>query len=259
MDLYPAIDLRDGRCVRLAQGDHARETVYGDDPVAVARGFEAAGAAWVHAVDLDAARSGRPANREAVAAIAAAVSVPVQAGGGVRDEAAAQALLGAGVARVVVGTAALEEPDLVRRLAARHPGRVAVGLDHRRGELRVRGWTEGSGATLADALVRFADAGVAAFVVTDVGRDGMLAGPDLDGLAAALAATPVDVVASGGVATLDDLRALAALEAGGRRLAGAIVGKAIYEGRFGVEEAVGALRATTPPVAPRGSGPQPPP
>ena len=251
MELYPAIDLRAGRCVRLVQGDYARETVYGDDPVAVAEGFVAAGAAWVHVVDLDAARTGEPANRDVVAAIAAAVSVPVQTGGGVRDEASAEALLGAGVARVVVGTAASERPDLVRRLAARHPGRVAVGLDHRGGEVRVRGWTEGSGTTVADALARFADAGAAAFVVTDVGRDGTLGGPDLEGLARVLAATDVDVVASGGVATLDDLRALADLRSGDRRLAGAIVGKALYEGRFTVEEAVGALSSskTRPPGA----------
>lgn len=235
MDLFPAIDLRGGKCVRLVQGDYAQETVYGGDPVAMAKEFEAAGAPWVHVVDLDAARSGRPENRDVVAAIAAAVSVPVQTGGGIRDEFSAEALLGAGVRRVVIGTAALEQPALVRRLAARHPGRIVVGLDGRAGEAALRGWTEGSGVTVLDAVSRFEDVGVAAFVVTDISRDGMLAGPDLPGLRAVLERTTVDVIASGGVASLDDLRALAALP-----VAGAIVGKAIYEGVFSVEEAVAA-------------------
>ena len=242
MDLYPAIDLRGGRCVRLRQGAYDRETVYGDDAVAVATGFVAAGATWIHVVDLDAARTGEPLNRPVVAAVAAAVPVPVQTGGGVRDEAAAEALFGAGVTRVVLGTAAMEDPDLVRRLAARHPGGVAVGLDARAGDVALRGWTEGSGVTLLEAVARHAGAGVAAFVVTDISRDGMLAGPDAAGLGAVLAATEVDVVASGGVSSLDDLHALATLEAGGHRLAGAIVGTAIYEGRFTVAEAVAALR-----------------
>lgn len=240
MDLFPAIDLRDGKCVRLLQGDYARETVYGGDPVAMAKEFEAAGAPWVHVVDLDAARTGRPENRDVVAAIAAAVSVPVQTGGGVRDEFSAEALLDSGVRRVVIGTAALEQPALVRRLAGRHPGRIVVGLDGRAGEAALRGWTEGSGVTILDAVARFEDAGVAAFVVTDISRDGMLTGPDVAGLAAVVERTTVDVVASGGVGSLDDLRTLAALDIDGRRLAGAIVGKAIYEGVFAVEEAVAA-------------------
>lgn len=240
MDLFPAIDLRGGKCVRLVQGDYARETVYGGDPVAMAEEFEAAGAPWVHVVDLDAARTGRPENREVVAAIAAAVSVPVQTGGGVRDEFSAEALLASGVRRVVIGTAALEQPSLVRRLARRHPGRIVVGLDGRAGEAALRGWTEGSGVTILDAVAQFEDAGVAAFVVTDISRDGMLAGPDVRGLSDVLARTTCDVVASGGVGSLDDLRALAALSVEGRRLAGAIVGKAVYEGVFSVEEGVAA-------------------
>ena len=240
MDLFPAIDLRSGKCVRLVQGDYARETVYGGDPVAMAKEFEAAGAPWVHVVDLDAARTGRPENRDVVAAIAAAVSVPVQTGGGVRDEFSAEALLETGVRRVVIGTAALEQPQLVRRLAGRHPGRVVVGLDGRAGEAALRGWTEGSGVTILDAVAQFEDAGVAAFVVTDISRDGMLTGPDVQGLSDVLARTTCDVVASGGVGSLDDLRTLAAVSVEGRRLAGAIVGKAIYEGVFAVEEAVAA-------------------
>ena len=212
MDLFPAIDLRGGRCVRLYQGDYGRETVYGDDPVAQAEAFAAAGAPWIHVVDLDAARTGEAANRAVVAAVAAAVDVPVQAGGGVRDDAAADALLEAGVRRVVVGTAALADPAWVRRLAARHPGRVAVGLDARGRDVAVQGWTEGSGRDLVDVARGFDDAGVAALVVTEIGRDGTLAGPDLGQLGDVLAATGLDVVASGGVGTLADLRALAALD-----------------------------------------------
>jgi phosphoribosylformimino-5-aminoimidazole carboxamide ribotide isomerase len=236
MDLYPAIDLLGGRCVRLYQGDYDRETVYGDDPVAQARSFEAAGAQWIHVVDLDAARTGQPVNREVVAAIAAGVGVPVQAGGGVRDEATAEALFDAGVARVVVGTAALEDPEFVRRLAERHP--VAVGLDARGRELAVRGWVQGSGADLLELAAQFEDAGVAALVVTEIARDGTLEGPDLTGLAEVLAVTRVPVIASGGVGTLDDLRALGDLESGGRCVSGVIAGRAIYEGRFSVTDAV---------------------
>jgi phosphoribosylformimino-5-aminoimidazole carboxamide ribotide isomerase len=241
MDLYPAIDLRDGRCVRLYQGDYARETVYGDDPVAQAKAFAAGGASWVHVVDLDAARTGVYSNREVVTAIAAAVDVPVQTGGGVRDDAAADALLSAGVRRVVVGTAALDDPAWVRRLAARHPGRVAVGLDARGRDVAVRGWVEASGRDLVDVARGFDDAGVAALVVTEIGRDGTLSGPALDQLSAVLEATSLDVIASGGVGSLDDLRALGALEVGGRRLAGTIVGRALYEGAFGLADAVAAV------------------
>jgi phosphoribosylformimino-5-aminoimidazole carboxamide ribotide isomerase len=241
MDLYPAIDLRDGKCVRLVQGDYSQETVYGGDPVAVAQEFEEDGAPWIHVVDLDAARTGRPENREVVAAIAGAVGVPVQSGGGIRDEFSASALLDSGVARIVIGTAALEEPRLVRRLASRHPGRIAVGLDARDGEAAVRGWTEGSGVTVSEAISWFEDAGVAAFVVTDIARDGMLTGPDVEGLARVLSTTRADVIASGGVGSLDDLHMLAALESGARALAGVIVGKAIYEGVFSVSEALAAL------------------
>ena len=238
LDLYPAIDLRGGRCVRLYQGDYGRETVYGDDPVAQARSFAAAGAPWIHVVDLDAARTGDPRNRELVAAIAAAVDVPVQTGGGVRDDAAADALLSAGVRRVVVGTAALDDPDWVRRLAGRYPGRVAVGLDARGRDVAVRGWVEGSGRDLVEVARHFDDAGVAALIVTEIGRDGTLEGPAIDQLSEVLAATTLDVVASGGVGTLDDLRALAALDVGGRRPAGVIVGRALYEGAFLLSDAV---------------------
>ena len=235
VDLYPAIDVRAGRVVRLAKGDYDAETVYGDDPVAVARSLADAGARWINVVDLDAARSGDPVNRRVVATVAAAVSgrAGVQTGGGVRTLDDVRALADAGVARVVMGSAAVADPDLVERATAVLP--VAVGLDHRDGEVAVHGWTQGSGVRLADALGRFASA--AAFVITDIGRDGMLTGPDVDGLATAAGATDVPVIASGGVSSLDDLRALASIP----RLSGVITGKALYEGRFTVAEALEAL------------------
>jgi len=243
VELFPAIDLRGGRCVRLYQGDYDRETAYGTDPVAVAVAFAQAGARWVHVVDLDAARTGVAENRDVIGEIARALppDVDVQAGGGVRDRAGAEALWSAGVARVVLGTAAVENPDLVKDLAAQHA--VAVGLDVRGGEVAVRGWTEASGRTLVDVLADYSDAGVAAVVVTEIGLDGTLAGPDLELFASVLDAPGgIDVVASGGVGTLADIEALAGLTAGGRQLAGAIVGKALHDGAFSVGEAVAACR-----------------
>lgn len=240
MDLYPAIDLRGGRCVRLLRGDYDAETVYGDDPVAMARGFEAAGAPWVHVVDLDAARSGEATNLAAITAICHAVTVSVQSGGGVRSLDAASRLLDAGVSRVVVGTAAVERPELVDELCARHPGHVAVGLDARGRDVAVKGWTESSGLDLLDLARRFDGAGVSALVVTEIGRDGTMEGPDLAQLGDVLGACALDVIASGGVGTRDDLRALAALTIGDRSLSGAIAGRAIYEGRFTVAEGVAA-------------------
>lgn len=239
IDLYPAIDLRGGRVVRLRQGDYADETVYGDDPVAVAAAFTDAGARWIHVVDLDAARSGEATNRPVVAAIADAVAgrSRVQTGGGVRGRADAEELAAAGVARVVMGSAAVAAPDLVATVAAVMP--VAVGLDHRGGRLAVHGWTETTDATVAAALDRFEEA--AAFVITDIERDGLLAGSDLDGLAAAAARAPGRVIASGGVASLDDVRALGAIP----DLLGVITGKALYEGRFAVADALAALEALT--------------
>lgn len=246
MELYPAIDLRGGRCVRLHQGDYDQETIYGDDPVDIALGFANAGAAWIHVVDLDAARTGEPTNRAAVAAVAKAMAplgVRVQSGGGVRSEESAEALFEAGVDRVVIGTAAMQDPSLVDRVSRRHPGAVAVGLDARSGELAVQGWTKRSGTTISQlfegVLPRFADAGVGALVVTEISRDGTLAGPDVSGLAEVLESTEIAVIASGGVGTLSDLATLAGIERGTRRLDGAIVGKAIYEGRFTVAEALG--------------------
>ncbi len=235
VELFPAIDLRGGKVVRLLQGDYDQQTTYGDDPVATACSFVDAGATWIHVVDLDAARSGSPENRSVVAAIARAVAgrARVQTGGGVRTVDDAIVLADVGVARVVMGSAAVREPSLVDQVAERV--RVAVGLDHRAGELAVHGWTQGSGVRLDAALHWFPAAD--AFVITDIGRDGMLEGPDVDGLAAAAAATSVPVIASGGVATLADVTALALVPG----IAGVITGKAIYEGRFTVAQAVAAL------------------
>jgi len=239
MELYPAIDIRGGRCVRLLRGDYGAETVYGDDPVAQARAFDAAGASWIHVVDLDAARSGEALNREAIAAIVSAVQAKVQAGGGVRDAASAEALFAVGVERVVVGTAAVDKPDFVRELAARRP--VAVGIDSKAGIVATEGWLAETGRSPLAVAEAFAADGVDAFVVTDIGRDGTLSGPDLNGLASMLAATGADVIASGGVGSHSDLAALAALRSNGRRLSGAIVGAAIYEGRLDVARAVDEL------------------
>ena len=224
--------------MRLYQGDFDKETVYGMDPVAVAEGYAAAGARWIHVVDLDAARTGAPENRPVMAAVAEAVgpAVKVQASGGVRDQASAEELLACGVQRVVIGTAAVEHPELVLELAGHHE--VAVGLDVRGRDVAVRGWTEGSGVDLFDLLARFDGSGVAAVIVTDISRDATLGGPDLEGLAAVLEATDIPVIASGGVGALPDLEALATLKATDRRLEGAIVGKALYEGKFTVEEAI---------------------
>lgn len=240
MDLYPAIDLRGGKVVQLVQGDFEREAVHADDPVEVALGFEAAGAPWLHMVDLDAARTGEAHNRDLIAAVCDAVSIPVQAGGGVRSEDAASALADAGVSRVVMGTVAVENPSVVAAVAAIQP--VALGLDVRGREVSIKGWTEGSGLDIADALDRLASVGAVAVVVTQIRGEGLLGGPDVDGLAELLALTDLDVIASGGVGVPDHLLDLAAIERAGRRLAGAIVGTAIYEGHVDVADAVARLR-----------------
>jgi len=238
--LFPAIDILGGRCVRLRQGDYGQETVYGNDPAAQARAFQDAGATWVHVVDLDAARTGDPVNRQVVAEVAATLDVPVQAGGGVRTLDDARTLFDAGVSRVVMGTAAIEDPELVDQVA--DLGRVAVGLDIRGEEVAVRGWTEGTGLLLTDAFERFSNRGTDAFVITQIERDGTLQGPDLEGLAAALATTGVDVVASGGVGRPSDLKDLADLAVAGRRLAGIILGRALYEGTVDLAAAIQTLK-----------------
>ena len=243
MKLYPAIDIRDGNCVRLYQGDYDRETIYGDNPADQAAAFADEGAAWIHCVDLDAARSGDQQNLASIAAVAARVNVPLQVGGGVRTVEAAKRLWDAGVTRVVIGTAAVQNPDLVRELAPQ--GQVAVGLDAWGTDIAVAGWEERTGKDLFETVASFGDAGVAAFVVTEIGRDGTMEGPDLDGLHKVLATTDVPVIASGGVGNLDHLRSLMTLDADGRTLDGVIAGRAIYEHSFTVAEAVAVLHRGT--------------
>jgi phosphoribosylformimino-5-aminoimidazole carboxamide ribotide isomerase len=245
VDLFPAVDLQDGAAVRLVQGDFGRRQDYGD-AVELARRYVAGGARWVHVVDLDAARTGEPRNRATVVEIVRAVKVPVQVGGGVRTMGDADALLDAGAARVVVGTAAMTDPEFLDAVTARHPGQVAVGLDHRGqgAEVAVSGWESGGGVSLDDAVVRLDKVELAALVVTSIERDGMLQGPDIAGLARVIARTRHDVVASGGVRSADDLRALGAMRVAGRALAGAIVGKALVDGVLDIEEAVRACEAS---------------
>lgn len=251
MLLFPAIDLRGGRCVRLYQGDFAAETAYAEDPAEVAASFAAAGAQWLHVVDLDAARTGELTNLAQVGAIVAAAGLPVQYGGGVRSVDAAARLAEVGVARVVVGTAALESPSLVAEIAARQP--VALGLDVRGREVAVRGWRATGGRSLVEVLA--GAPGAEAAVVTQISTDGTLAGPDMELLAEALAATELPVIASGGVGSLEDLLRLADLRVGGHALAGAIVGRAIYERTVDLAEAVAVLsdRAAPRPQR-RGAG-----
>jgi phosphoribosylformimino-5-aminoimidazole carboxamide ribotide isomerase len=252
MILFPAIDLRDGKCVRLYQGDYGRETVYGTDPVDQARRFVAEGAEAIHVVDLDAARTGKPTNRPVIAAICDAVSAPVQVGGGVRSTAAADELFAVGVHRVVIGTAALENPSLVTDLAGRGR-RVAVGLDARGDEVATHGWTERTGRTVGEMAQQFADSGVEALIVTEISRDGTLAGPDVDGLSRLLAATAIPVLASGGVGSLEDLTVLSTIAVGHgddrRRFAGVIVGRAFYEGAFTLPQALDAVAGRTQPAS----------
>jgi phosphoribosylformimino-5-aminoimidazole carboxamide ribotide isomerase len=237
MILYPAIDLKDGQCVRLLRGEMASATVFGTDPAAQARAFEAAGCRWLHLVDLNGAFEGRPVNAAAVEAVLAAVTVPVQVGGGIRDRATLEGWLERGVARVILGTAALRQPELVREAARAHPGRVAVGVDARGGRVAVEGWAETTEVWAAELARRFEDAGVAAIVYTDIDRDGALEGPNVAATAALARAVAIPVIASGGIASLDDLRALKATGV----IAGAISGRALYEGRIGVAEAVRLL------------------
>ena len=235
MILYPAIDVFGGKVVRLRQGEYGDSTEYGVDPVAMALSFVDQGATWVHMVDLDAARSGEPVNRSVIAAVARAIAgrASLQVGGGVRTEANAEALATAGVTRVVMGSAAVADPALVRRVS--EIVAVAVGLDHRNGVAATHGWTESSGVQVDELLSQFPTA--SAFVITDIARDGMLTGPDVEGLARAVSQTSIPVVASGGVGSLSHIAELAAVVG----LNGVIVGKALYESKFTVSEAMAML------------------
>ena len=227
MLILPAIDLRGGKCVRLKQGDYARETVFGDDPAAMARRWVGEGAEALHIVDLDGAKEGKPVNRDAIRSIVQAVDVPCQVGGGLRTEADIQATLDLGVARVILGTRALQDPAWVRQMAHTYPKRIVLGLDARDGKVATHGWLNTSEASVLDVAREFANWPLYAIVYTDIARDGMLEGPNVEGLAALAEAVPLPVIASGGVTTLQNVRDLLA-----KNLFGCIIGRALYEGQI---------------------------
>jgi len=241
MILFPAIDLKEGLAVRLQQGDMARATVFHRDPAAQARAFESQGFEYLHIVDLDGAFAGKPVNAAAVERILESVSIPVQLGGGVRDMKTTEGWLGKGVTRVIIGTAAVRDPAFVKQAAKAFPGRVAVGLDARDGKVAVEGWAETSEVTALDIARRFEDAGVAAIIYTDIARDGMLKGLNLDATVALADAISIPVIASGGLASIEDVKAM--LEPRARKLAGAIAGRALYDGRLDAAEALKLIRA----------------
>jgi phosphoribosylformimino-5-aminoimidazole carboxamide ribotide isomerase len=237
--LFPAIDLKEGLAVRLEQGDMARATIFNRDPAAQAHTFEAQGFKYLHIVDLDGAFAGKPVNAAAVERILEAVAIPVQLGGGIRDMATIEGWLGKGVNRVIIGTAAVRDPELVKSAARAFAGRVAVGLDARNGKVAVQGWAETSELAALDIARRFEDAGVAAIIYTDIARDGLLKGLNLDATLALADAVSIPVIASGGLASLDDVRALMAPRAS--KLAGAIAGRALYDGRLDAAAALALI------------------
>ncbi|HET6605755.1 MAG TPA: 1-(5-phosphoribosyl)-5-[(5-phosphoribosylamino)methylideneamino]imidazole-4-carboxamide isomerase [Rhodopila sp.] len=238
--LYPAIDLKDGQCVRLRRGEMADATVYSSDPGAQARSWQAAGFAWLHVVDLNGAFAGKPVNGEAVRAILANVTIPVQLGGGIRDLGGIEVWLRAGISRIILGSAAAKNPPLVLEACKGFPGRIAVGIDARDGFVATEGWAETSSMPAAELGLRFEDAGVSAIIYTDIGRDGMLSGLNLDQTVDLAKRLTTPVIASGGVGSLDDLRALKRV-ASGTRIEGVIVGRALYDGRIEPGEALAAL------------------
>jgi phosphoribosylformimino-5-aminoimidazole carboxamide ribotide isomerase len=244
MILYPAIDLKGGQCVRLVRGEMASATVFNDDPAAQARRFAAMGFPWLHIVDLDGAFAGRSVNGEAVRAIRRGVELKLQLGGGIRDHAAIEHWLDLGIERVVLGTAALRDPDLVRRAARDRPGRIVVGIDARDGMVAVEGWAETSTIGAVELARRFADAGVAAIVYTDIARDGALAGVDAEAVAGFARAAGLPVIASGGIASIADIAALAAYAGDG--IAGMICGRALYDGRVEPQAALRLMAGTAP-------------
>jgi phosphoribosylformimino-5-aminoimidazole carboxamide ribotide isomerase len=239
--LFPAIDLKEGVAVRLEQGDMARATVFHSDPAAQARAFEIQGFDYLHIVDLDGAFAGKPMNSAAVENILKTVTIPVQLGGGIRNTATVEGWLDKGVSRVIIGTAAVRDPPFVKQAARDFPGQVAVGLDARDGKVAVEGWAETSELTALDIARRFEDAGVSAVVYTDVARDGMLTGLNLDATVALAEAVSIPVIASGGLASIDDIKALLSPRA--KTLAGAIAGRALYDGRLDAAEALSLIRA----------------
>lgn len=238
MDIYPAIDIISGHCVRLAQGDYEQMTVYNPSPMAQAVAFEEQGARWLHVVDLDAAKTGEQQNLKAISEICSQTSLKVQAGGGVRSAKAAQKLMDAGAARVVVGTAAVENPALVAELAAEMP--IALGVDLRADKVSTRGWQQAVDVSFAELLLKFSDAPLSAVILTDIAQDGMLSGPNLDLYQAALGISRFPVIASGGVGSLNHIEELASLssDSSGNTLSGVILGRAIYEGKLTLEQAL---------------------
>jgi phosphoribosylformimino-5-aminoimidazole carboxamide ribotide isomerase len=238
--LFPAVDLKNGQCVRLEQGDMARATVFNLDPAAQARAFAEQGFEYLHVVDLDGAFAGKPMNARAVEAMLKAVTMPVQLGGGIRDLKTVDAWLDKGIARVIIGTAAVRDPELVKSAAKKFPGRVAVGLDARDGKVAVEGWAETSQVTALEIAQRFEDAGVAAIIFTDIARDGLLKGLNLDATIALAERISIPVIASGGFASIEDVKAL--LEPRARKLAGAIAGRALYDGRLDPAAALTLIR-----------------
>jgi phosphoribosylformimino-5-aminoimidazole carboxamide ribotide isomerase len=238
--LFPAIDLKNGQCVRLEQGDMARATVFNLDPAAQARAFATQGFEYLHVVDLDGAFAGKPMNAQAVEAMLKAVTMPVQLGGGIRDLKTVEAWLAKGIARVIIGTAAVRDPELVKGAAKQFPGRVAVGLDARDGKVAVEGWAETSQVTALEIARRFEDAGVATIIFTDIARDGLLKGLNLDATIELAERISIPVIASGGFASIDDVKALLAPRAG--KLAGAIAGRALYDGRLDPKAALALIR-----------------
>jgi phosphoribosylformimino-5-aminoimidazole carboxamide ribotide isomerase len=239
--LFPAIDLKDGVAVRLEQGDMARATVFHRDPAAQAEAFEAQGFDYLHVVDLDGAFSGKPVNIAGVERIIEVTNIPLQLGGGIRDLATVEAWLGKGVTRVIIGTAAVRDPALVAEAARLYPARVAVALDARDGMVAVKGWAETSELSALDIARRFEDAGVAALIYTDIARDGLLKGLNLEATIALAERVSIPVIASGGLASIADVQAL--LEPRARKLAGAIAGRALYDGRLDAAEALRLIRA----------------
>jgi len=239
--LFPAIDLKNGQCVRLEQGDMARATVFNLDPAAQARSFAAQGFEYLHVVDLDGAFAGKPVNAQAVEAMLKAVTMPVQLGGGIRDIGTVEAWLAKGVARVIIGTAAVRDPELVKAAARKYPGRIAVGLDARDGKVAVEGWAETSQVTALEIAQRFEDAGVAAIIFTDISRDGLLKGLNLEATIALADHIAIPVIASGGLASIDDVKAM--LQPKAKKLAGAIAGRALYDGRLDPAAALKLIRA----------------
>jgi phosphoribosylformimino-5-aminoimidazole carboxamide ribotide isomerase len=239
--LYPAIDLKDGRCVRLRQGDMAQATVFNENPTAQAKAFARAGFTWLHIVDLDGAFAGRPANRAAVEAILRAVALPIQLGGGIRDLATVEGWLARGVRRVILGTAAVRDPDFVKEAASRYPGKVAVGVDARHGYVAVEGWAETSRVEAAELARRFEDSGVSAIIYTDISRDGMLSGLNLEATLGLSEEVAIPVIASGGLASMADIERLSAPRCA--KLGGAIAGRALYDGRIDAAAALAMLKA----------------